>query len=110
MNCALEKISEELNAEINEFTVMGIPYEGLFAHQWYVGYDGPAIDKQNFKERLDASLGELNDDYRIERQHALKEVFVTLLPNDVFIEFLRSKGKEGAQHKFPRVMKGTIGE
>lgn len=110
MNCALEKISRELSAEINEFTVMGIPYDGLFAHQWYVGYDGPEIEEQNFKVQLDNCLGELNDDYRVERQHALKEVFVNLLPNQVFIDFLRSKGKEGAQHKFPRVMKGTIGE
>ena len=110
MNCALEKISHKLNAEINEFTVMGVPYQGLFAHQWYVGYDGPSIDEHDFKALLDAYLGELNDDYRVERQHALKEVFVTLLPNDVFIEFLKTKGKVGAQHKFPRVMKGTVAE
>ena len=110
MNCALEKISHKLNAEINEFTVMGVPYQGLFAHQWYVGYDGPSIDEHDFKALLDDYLGELNDDYRVERQHALKEVFVTLLPNDVFIEFLKTKGKVGAQHKFPRVMKGTVAE
>jgi hypothetical protein len=110
MNCALEKICIKLNAEINEFTVMGIPYQGRFAHQWYIGYEGPKISEAEFSVLLDNCLGDLNDDYRVERQHALKEVLVTFLPNDAFIEFLKTKGKVGAQHKFPRVMKGTAGD
>jgi hypothetical protein len=33
-------------------------------------------------------------------------VFVTILPNKVFYDYLKSKGKEGAMNKFPRVLKG----
>jgi hypothetical protein len=59
-----------------------------------------------FKEKLDTCLQKLNDDYRIERQHALKEVVVDVLPPSVFLNWMRQKGKEGAQQKFPRVLKG----
>jgi hypothetical protein len=55
---------------------------------------------------IDRHLKELNDDYITERKHALKEVLVTVLPNQAFIDFLASKNKLGGQSKFPRVMKG----
>jgi hypothetical protein len=51
-------------------------------------------------------LKELNDDYAVERQHALKEIKVIPLQNKVFIDFLASKNKLGGQSKFPRVLKG----
>jgi hypothetical protein len=57
---------------------------------------------------IDAKLKELNDDYEVERKHALKDVFVTVLPEKIFLDFMRSKGKIGGQHKFPRVLKGKM--
>jgi hypothetical protein len=50
----------------------------------------------------------LNDDYATERDSALKEVFVEVLPEDKFMRFMEMKGKIGSQHKFPRVMKGKM--
>jgi hypothetical protein len=50
----------------------------------------------------------LNDDYKVERQHALKEVQVTLLPVTWFYEWLEIRGKIGAQSKFPRVLRGEL--
>ena len=55
---------------------------------------------------LDETLKELNDDYAVERQHALKEIKVIPLQNKIFIDFLASKNKLGGQSKFPRVLKG----
>jgi hypothetical protein len=52
-------------------------------------------------------LCELNDDYATERTSALKEVFVDIIPNSFFLEWMHLKGKLGGQHKFPRVLKGT---
>jgi hypothetical protein len=43
----------------------------------------------------------LNDDYRVERSAALKDVEVTVLPTEVFYQWMRKKGKEGGQNKFP---------
>jgi len=31
-----------------------------------------------------------------------------LIPNEKFYEFLKIKGKEGGQTKFPRVLKGDV--
>lgn len=61
-------------------------------------------DIKKVRQKLDKKLMDLNDDYRTERSAALKEVFVELLPVTVFYDFMRQKGKEGGQHKFPRVI------
>lgn len=104
MNQAIRMVSEELNIDIKEFTVAGINYETLFAHRWYIGTDDP-VDKEVVRKKLDERLKQLNDDYRVERSAALKEVFVEVLPARVFYEFMRMRGKEGGQNKFPRVLK-----
>ena len=65
-------------------------------------------DANNIRNRIDHHLKILNDDYRVERGHALKEVIVEVLPHDVFLGFMEKKGKLGSQHKFPRVLKGKM--
>ena len=104
MNKAIELVSNELNIDIKEFTVAGIPYQGLFAHHWFIGTDD-IIDRQKLTELLDARLMELNDDYRVERSAALKKIIVEVLPAKKFYNYLKLHGKEGGQNKFPRVMK-----
>ena len=105
MNKAIEMVSTDLNISIPEFTVAGVPYGTFFAHQWYVATDD-TVDEKDLKNRIDAKLKELNDDYDVERRHALKDVMVTVLPESTFMEFMKAKGKIGGQHKFPRVLKG----
>ncbi len=105
MNRAIQLVSEELNVSVPEFTVAGIPHGLFFAHHWYIACDEP-INAELFRQRLDEVLKELNDDYAVERNSALKDVYLTVLPEATFMDFLRSKGKIGGQHKFPRVMKG----
>ncbi len=107
MNCAVSLLSEEFETVINEYTTMGISHGDLFAHQWYIGSDKD-LDPQKIKLKLDGYLKKLNDDYSVEREHGLKDIFVTLLPNSYFNEFLKLRGKEGGQTKFPRVLKGNI--
>ena len=48
----------------------------------------------------------MNDDYAVERKHALKNVTLEVIPTSVFYDWMRSEGKEGGQSKFPRVLKG----
>jgi hypothetical protein len=107
MNKAIQMVSEELNVSVPEFTVAGIP-EGLhFAHHWYVASDD-MIDAELLRQRIDHFLIELNDDYAVERKNALKQIYLTVLPESSFMEFMKMKGKIGGQHKFPRVMKGKM--
>jgi hypothetical protein len=107
MNKAIQLASEELKISIPEFTVTGIPFQSFFAHQWYVACNDN-VDKERLKTLIDNKLKELNDDYAVERKSALKEVFVEVMPEQFFMDFMNLKGKIGGQHKFPRVLKGKM--
>lgn len=106
MNRAVELLEEDLNIEIKEFTVMGIRYGSLFAHRWYIGTDNK-VDAEVAKEKIDEYLKNLNDDYRVERLEAIKDVYLEVLPSRVFYEYMKTKGKEGSANKFPRVLKNS---
>lgn len=107
MNRAIEMVSEELNISIPEFTVAGVPHGMFFAHEWYIATDDE-VSAGVLSEAIDKKLRCLNDDYAVERDHALKAVNVNVLQEKVFMDFMESKGKMGGQHKFPRVLKGKI--
>ena len=107
MNQAIKLVSEELNISIGEFTVAGVPYGSFFAHHWFISTDD-IVNSEHLKILIDEKLKELNDDYEVERKHALKEIFVDVLSEKTFMNFMKSKGKVGGQHKFPRVLKGQM--
>ncbi|MFM2338134.1 MAG: hypothetical protein RL115_1327 [Bacteroidota bacterium] len=107
MNKAIQLVSEEFNISIPEFTVVGFPYDNFFAHRWYIATNDK-LDAALVRKRIDENLRLLNDDYAIERDSALKEVFLEVLPEEKFLRFMELKGKLGSQHKFPRVMKGKM--
>ena len=107
MNHAIEAANEYFNISIPEYTVVGFPYDNLFAHKWYVATND-TVDAGLLKNFIDIKLRECNDDYATERDSALKEVFLEILPQETFMKFMELKGKIGSQHKFPRVMNGTM--
>ncbi|MBI1341668.1 MAG: GH3 auxin-responsive promoter [Terrimonas sp.] len=107
MNKAIQLVSEELNISIPEFTVVGFPYQNFFAHKWYVACDD-SVEEKDLAQRIDHHLRILNDDYATERDSALKAVFLEVLPEEKFLQFMELKGKLGSQHKFPRVLKGKM--
>ncbi|HMJ48021.1 MAG TPA: GH3 auxin-responsive promoter family protein [Ferruginibacter sp.] len=107
MNNAIEMAAKDLNIYIPEFTVAGVPHGTFFAHEWYIATDDQA-DPVQLGEAIDAHLKILNDDYEVERKHALKAVTAHILPEKIFMNFMNSKGKLGGQHKFPRVLKGKM--
>jgi hypothetical protein len=107
MNKAIQLVSEELNISIPEYTVTGKPIGNFFGHHWYLAING-IVDENIVAQKIDEKLLLLNDDYAVERKTALKEVTVSVLPENKFLSFLQSKGKIGGQHKFPRVLKGSL--
>ncbi len=110
MNRAIELLQEEMDVEIKEFTVMAFRYQGLFAHKWYLGTSSP-LDPETAARKIDQYLKNLNDDYRVERLEAIRDVFVHVLPPKAFLEYMEMKGKTGSANKFPRVLKnGRITE
>ncbi len=104
MNRAVELMCNEMNITVKEFTVAGIKYSSMFAHKWFLGTDDD-LNPDTAREMIDNNLKTLNDDYRVERIAAIKDVIVEVLPTKVFYQWMRDHGKEGAQNKFPRVLK-----
>jgi hypothetical protein len=107
MNKAIHLVSEEFNLSIPEYGVRGENVDSLFGHHWYVACD-QELDGVALAKAIDEKLIALNDDYAIERKSALKRIRVTVLKENVFMDFMQAKGKIGGQHKFPRVLKGDI--
>ena len=107
MNKAIHLVSEEVNLSIPEYGVRGENVDSLFGHHWYVACN-QEVDGVALAKAIDEKLIALNDDYAIERKSALKRIRVTVLKENVFMDFMQAKGKIGGQHKFPRVLKGDI--
>ncbi len=105
MTHAVSNTADRLGLTFQEFGVTGIPHEGRFGHQWYIACDD-LPDPTRVQQILDEELIKVNDDYAVERKHALAYMFVKLIPSKVFIDYLAQMGKLGAQSKFPRVLKG----
>lgn len=106
LNHAIEMLENQTGVSIREFTLAGMREEKMFAHKWYLGTD-EKVDAVDFAKKIDNNLKILNDDYRTERLHAIKNVYVEALPLKVFYDYMRKQGKEGGQNKFPRVIKGA---
>jgi hypothetical protein len=104
MNRAVKMLQDELNIKISEFSVCGTRNGSLFGHKWYLGTDNP-VDPMKAAEKLDDYLKVLNDDYRIERLEAIREIKVEIIPLQAFYDWMKALGKEGGAHKFPRVLK-----
>jgi hypothetical protein len=109
MNMAIKMAEDQLNIEVREFTVAGIKHNSMFAHKWFIGTDSE-IDPVVLRDAIDENLKILNDDYRVERIAAIRDVIVEVLSPSIFYQWMRSKGKEGSQNKFPRVIKGAVHE
>ena len=108
MNKAIEEVQREFGMRVREYTVAGFNHDGHFAHHWYIGCeDNCSTDTEKIKQVIDATLCRVNDDYCVERTSALKEIFVTLLPNHVFYDYMEQRGKFGGMNKFPRVLKNN---
>lgn len=107
MNRAVQMAAEQLNICIPEFTVAAEPYQNLFSHHWYIACNDH-VNAETLKTTIDQNLQELNDDYAVKRTAALQHLFLDVLPENHFMQFMQSKGKVGGQHKFPRVLKGNM--
>ncbi len=109
MTEALTKVSIQLHTDIREFAVIGEEKNGSFAHRWFISGDR-SVKPAVIKLKLDAALKLFNADYALERHFALSDIHVHIIPTSYFYDFMKLTGKYGAQHKFPRVMKGQLAE
>jgi hypothetical protein len=107
LNAAVRAAEQQLRLGVKEFAVAAEPCGSHWAHHWYISAERPhAHDPERCAQVLDNYLQSINDDYRTERQYALQQVRVTLLPHQVFYRWLEQHGKMNGQAKIPRVLKG----
>lgn len=101
---AVHMLEDEFDIEVREFTVSGIRGRSMFAHKWYLGIED-GFDKDLAARKIDEYLKVLNDDYRVERLEAIKEIQMNIVSPASFYGWMEKNGKVGAQCKFPRVLK-----
>ena len=104
MNRAVKMLQDDMNIKINEFTVCGTRQGSLFGHKWYLGTEWEG-DTGILAGKIDEYLKILNDDYRVERLEAIREIQLEIVPLQAFYDWMKVRGKEGGAHKFPRVLK-----
>ena len=101
---AVRETSEFFNVSLPEFTVAGVPDGSLFAHHWFIACE-ENIDSNLIMQKIDEVLCHINDDYRVERKNAIKNLKINVIHPQLFVDWLADQGKSGAQVKFPKVLK-----
>ncbi|MFO8086363.1 MAG: GH3 auxin-responsive promoter family protein [Bacteroidales bacterium] len=106
MDNAMEKVEEEFDCDIKEYTVAAVRENSEYRHRWYVGVaDGSMPDNKKIAARLDEILQENNKNYKVARTKALKYVEARVLPAEMFTKWTEKTKQKGGQVKMPKVMK-----
>lgn len=108
MNDAVKEVGDKHGVAFNEFTVGAIRTEQFFGHLWFLPQEKQDLSADEIAIDLDLALCRLNDDYAVERKHALQEIRVQFVPPDAFLGWLKERNRISAQSKFPRVMRGNV--
>lgn len=109
---AIAIASERTGSVVKDYTAAPIYFgeNSPGAHEWLIEFEQEPNSIEAFKNILDAALKELNSDYEAKRHRdmALTMPVVYSLPDGVFNEWLKQKGKLGGQHKVPRLSNERI--
>lgn len=104
---AIAMACSQTGAFVNDYTAAPVYFSNNSngAHEWLIEFGTPPEDPEQFADKLDAALRQVNSDYDAKRYKdiALGRLILHVLPNGTFNEWLRSKGKLGGQHKVPRL-------
>ncbi len=104
---AMTKACNLTGATINNFTAAPVFFSenNKAAHEWIVEFIVPPKNLEEFITILDNSLREINSDYDSKRYKdlALQRPIVHSASEGTFYNWLKKKGKIGAQNKVPRL-------
>jgi len=107
MDDAIESLNENFPLNIKEFTVAAVKENGEYIHHWYMGVDEMKnnLDSEAIKNHLDEHLKNSNKNYKVARNKALKDVKISLIPSEKFLEWNDTNKHKGGQVKMAKVMK-----
>jgi hypothetical protein len=105
---AISLTCQELNSSISDYTVAPIFIEGKDGkggHEWAIEFTNLPDNLNAFATLLDLNLQKVNSDYEAKRYKsmALNQLKLNVVPQGTFYNWLKSKGKIGAQNKIPRL-------
>ncbi|HRP31556.1 MAG TPA: GH3 auxin-responsive promoter family protein [Agriterribacter sp.] len=104
---AISIACEKTGAVVNDYTAAPVYFsdEGNGAHEWLVEFEKEPASLDSFTIELDKALQSINSDYEAKRYKniALHLPQLHQVPQGLFNEWLKSKGKLGGQHKVPRL-------
>lgn len=103
---------EQTQSVVKDYTAAPIYFgeNSPGAHEWLIEFEQMPDSLEAFRSSLDSALKQLNSDYEAKRHRdmALTMPVVHSLPQGVFNEWLKQKGKLGGQHKVPRLSNERI--
>ena len=103
---AMQKASQESDVQVKEFTVAPKidPEEGLPYHEWFIEFENPPQNTENFAQKLDQSMQEQNVYYEdLLKGSVLRTLVITTVADGGFQQYMKSIGKLGGQNKVPRL-------
>ncbi|MBR5851555.1 MAG: GH3 auxin-responsive promoter family protein [Bacteroidaceae bacterium] len=103
----LEIACRETGAKVIDYTVAPVfmDADAKCRHQWLVEFAEKPASMEVFAEILDSSLQLINSDYEAKRykNKTMQQLEIVVARENLFNDWLKSKGKLGGQHKVPRL-------
>lgn len=103
----LAEACEATGAVVSEYTAAPVfmDAQGKCRHQWVIEFSTPPADAEAFATLLDDALQRLNSDYEAKRYKdiTLQRLELVVARPGLFLDWLKSRGKMGGQHKVPRL-------
>ena len=103
----LEIACRETGAKVIDYTVAPVfmDADAKCRHQWLVEFAEKPASTEVFAEILDSSLQLINSDYEAKRykNKTMQQLEIVVARENLFNDWLKSKGKLGGQHKVPRL-------
>jgi hypothetical protein len=105
---AMEITCKATGATISNFTAAPVYFDAKHkqgTHEWVIEFIKLPEDKDDFLQRLDQELRNVNSDYEAKRYKdmVLKPPIVHFASEGLFEKWLKSKGRLGGQNKVPRL-------
>jgi hypothetical protein len=103
INRAMVSATEKGGVQIIDFTVAPLIRESGSCHEWFIEFQQPPAEPEQFARLLDQSLQESNSYYRDLRSgNVLNLPQITQIETGGIRNYMQSVGKLGGQNKFPR--------
>jgi phenylacetate-coenzyme A ligase PaaK-like adenylate-forming protein len=113
VEAALLQVAAQTNTSITEFTVApfvaGVDAAGKSYHEWFISFEKPPTNLDDFAAQLDTAMRQHNVYYDdLIKGAILEPLKIRTIQSDAFVQYMRSIGKLGGQNKVPRLSNDRV--